>query len=315
MGKLRALSIAGAVALAPQFASAADLGPPPPMPEAPMLRGSMAPEFSGWYIRGDVGVGQMNHSKWTQPATAAPAGFTLTETIRDTSLTDGAFVGFGLGYQFNNWFRADITGEYRGAVAARGVYNAFMNNIANPCTTASVAPANCTLFQNNYQGRVQASTFLMNGYFDLGTWYGLTPYVGAGVGLSRVAMTGFTDNGVNVVGTAINNAGLPNGASAAVAYNPISDRTRWNFAWALMAGLSYDVTPNLKLDLGYRYLNMGRGTTGTINCLCGVSFPGFTIAGMASHDLKIGMRWMLNDRPAPVMAAAAPMPAPLVRKY
>ena len=139
------------------------------------------------------------------------------------------------------------------------------------------------------------------------------------LGLSRVAMTGFTDNGVNVVGTAINNAGLPNGASAAVAYNPISDRTRWNFAWALMAGLSYDVTPNLKLDLGYRYLNMGRGTTGTINCLCGVSFPGFTIAGMASHDLKIGMRWMLNDRPAPVMAAAAPMPAPmpapLVRKY
>jgi opacity protein-like surface antigen len=311
MGKIRALTIVSALALAPHVAAAADLPPQPmAMPEAPILRGTVAPEYSGWYLRGDVGVGSLQSRGWTIPPSDPGAGNTITESIRNTSLTDGAFVDFGVGYQVNNWFRTDITGEFRGAIAARGVYNGFVNSTANPCTTNSVAPANCTLYQNNFQGSVQASTFLINGYFDLGTWQGLTPYVGAGIGTSRIAMKGFTDNGLNVRGTAINASGLPNGASSVVAYNPISDKSRWNLAWALMAGVSYDVSRNLKLDIGYRYLNMGAGSTGTINCLCAQTFAGFNIPGLASHDFKIGMRWMLNDSAPAVMAAAAPMPMP-----
>ena len=311
MGKIRAFTIASAIALASQAAQAADMLPPPPMAEPPMLRGSVAPDFSGWYIRGDVGVGGMRSGAWTQPATTPAAGTTLTEGIFNTSLTDGAFVSFGGGYQFNSWFRMDLTGEYRGAFAAKGTYQAFQNSIATPCVVGGGAGA-CTLFQNHYPGRVQISTFLLNGYLDIGNWHGVTPYVGAGVGVSRVGMQGFTDSGVNVVGTGINANGLPNGASAAIAMSSISDKVRWNFAWALMAGFSYDITQNVKLDLGYRYLAMGRGTTGTINCLCAQTFPGFTINRLASHDMKVGLRWMINDAP-PIMAAA-PM-APLVRKY
>ena len=321
MGAIRALTLTlvSALALAPQFAESADFLPAAPMAEPPMLRGTVAPDYSGWYLRGDVGVGATQSRKWTQPATTPAAGTTLTENIRNTSLTDGAFVGVGAGYQFNNWFRADITGEYRGAISAKGTYQAFENSIATPCVVGGFGGA-CTLYQNNYPGTVQASTFLLNGYFDLGTWHNITPYVGAGVGVSRVSMRGFTDSGVNVTGTGINTAGLPNGASSTVAISPISDKAKWNLSWALMAGLSYDVTSNLKLDLGYRYLNVGRGTAGTINCLCAQTFPGFSINGIASHDFKIGMRWMLNDGPAPVMAQApmaAPMyaPGPLVRKY
>ena len=36
------------------------------------------------------------------------------------------------------------------------------------------------------------------------------------------------------------------------------ERSTTNFAWALMAGLDFNVTQNLKLELGYRYLNMGK---------------------------------------------------------
>ena len=39
-------------------------------------------------------------------------------------------------------------------------------------------------------------------------------------------------------------------------------RSKFNFAWALHAGLTYKVTQSMSIDLGYRYLDMGSGTTG-----------------------------------------------------
>ena len=316
MGKIHALIFAGAAALCAQSANAADMLPPPPMPDAPILRGSVAPEFSGWYIRGDVGVGANRTRDWDQPGNVAAAGTTLTQGIHSTSLASSAFVSIGAGYQFNNWFRADVTSEYRGAASAKGTYQAFQNSIATPCVVGGAA-GNCALFQNNYAGTVQASVFLLNGYIDLGTFHGVTPYVGGGIGFARTTTTGFTDSGVNVIGNGINAAGQPNGASAAIATSPIADRSKFKLAWAAMAGVSYDVNANLKLDIGYRYLDMGRVTTGQINCLCAQTFPGFNMNRFASHDLKIGMRWLINDGPAPIMASA-PMPqygGPLVRKY
>jgi opacity protein-like surface antigen len=34
---------------------------------------------------------------------------------------------------------------------------------------------------------------------------------------------------------------------------------KFGFAWALMAGVAYDLTTHAKLDLGYHYLNLGQG--------------------------------------------------------
>ncbi|MEF2072813.1 outer membrane protein [Consotaella aegiceratis] len=68
---------------------------------------------------------------------------------------------------------------------------------------------------------------MANAYVDLGTFVGFTPYVGAGAG------------GVNV--------SYDDGDT----YD--SD---WRFAYALMAGVAYDMTRNLTLDVGYRYLDV-----------------------------------------------------------
>ena len=35
---------------------------------------------------------------------------------------------------------------------------------------------------DNDQGAVSSAVFLANGYVDIGTWWGVTPFVGAGVG-------------------------------------------------------------------------------------------------------------------------------------
>ena len=54
-GSLAALIFTGAAAVTAGSAFAADILPPPP-PIAPPM--AVAAEFSGWYIRGDVGIGQ-----------------------------------------------------------------------------------------------------------------------------------------------------------------------------------------------------------------------------------------------------------------
>ena len=82
----------------------------------------------------------------------------------------------GVGYQFNNWFRVDVTGEYRGGSHFQSLY--VLNESAN------IGTGNPTQIADFYRGDISSWVGLFNGYVDLGTWYGITPYVGAGVGLA-----------------------------------------------------------------------------------------------------------------------------------
>ena len=278
MGSTKALSLATVVVLGTvASAAAADLLPPPPVPvpiPAPL-------DTSGWYIRADVGVGIDNSYSFRstfQPTN--PAGGVLPPTSRVfSSIGDSAIIGFGVGYQFNNWFRGDLTGEYRTSAPYRtGVaYAAF-------CPVAFCL--------DTYSANHWKALFLANGYVDLGTWYGVTPFVGAGVGFSYAGLRGLTDNG------------LGNGFAA--------DTSKTNFAWALHAGLGYQVTQNLKLEFSYRYMNTGRFTSNPIICesIAGCFFERQSF-NEAAHDFRVGMRWMFAGDTPTVYAP----PGPLIRKY
>lgn len=288
MGKFTALSLAGiltAAAFGP--ALAADLLPPPPPVEAPMLAPAM--DTSGWYLRGDVGVAinQMSNMRSTLQPTNMLGGGAPGISTAYSDIGDSAIIGIGAGYQFNNWFRADFTAEYRSSAAYRkGVtYTAFC---ANPFCL------------DTYTANVSTAAFMLNGYVDLGTWAGVTPYIGAGVGMANHRMKGLTD-----VGAGMGYAG---------------DMTKTNFAWALMAGLGYNVTPNLKIDAGYRYIDMGSIASNPIVCeVITACFFEVQSYRATAHDFRLGVRYMLGDTAAPVLAASAPIyggrPGPLVRKY
>ena len=142
---------------------------------------------------------------------------------------------------------------------------------------------------------------MANAYIDLGTWMCLTPFIGAGVGfayhnVSAIHDVGFISNGTTGFG-----------------YGQ-SDFSESKFAWALHAGVAYNVNSNFKMELAYRYLNMGNVNTGVIDCASGGCSTGagprafYTFREMDSHDVKFGMRWMLAPEQAP-----AYMP-PLMRK-
>jgi len=306
MAKYRALIIAGGALFAlARSAGAADLLPPPPALEPPP---PAAMEFNGWYLRGDLGIGASANTPGF-PQTPDPLPFYVGNGTYDANATEGSYnnsisaagiFDFGVGYQVNNWFRADVTGEFRGGSQLQSLF--VINDPANSTGTITQAA-------DFYHADLSSIVGLLNGYADLGTWYGITPYVGAGVGFARNTMSGLSDVSV------ITSLGPTTSSSGGYAV----DHSRWNFAWALMAGLSFDVTQNLKLDLGYRYLDLGKFTSGQMYCLSGSGFitggpangcePGIeSKRDVAYNDFRIGLRWMIGE------ASYAP-PPPLVRKY
>src|SRR5579872_729706 len=114
MRSVKYLIAAGAASLLSTAAFAADMpiAAPPYAPPPPA-------EFGGWYLRGDIGFSNQRVSsiRNTNPALYAD----LTSFQETTGFDTGGIYQLGAGYQFNNWFRADITGEYRGSTNFHGL--------------------------------------------------------------------------------------------------------------------------------------------------------------------------------------------------
>lgn len=278
MRSLTSLRVAGfAALLAAGAASAADMPAPPPIPMAP------PPSYDvggGFYLRGDVGMGLY------QPDAVELRPAIANTTTLSSSLGNNAFIGIGAGYQFNSFLRADVTGEYRFASSFR-----IFEQTTGPLPATPGAPG-----YNIARGRLSSGVVLANAYVDLGTWHRITPYIGAGVGMAALTTSGVTDRGY--------------GAFAG-GFGRAADRTQYNFAWALHAGMTYDLSANLKADVGYRYLNMGTARSSNVVCTVACTSYRAEIKGLDSHDLRIGLRYVFAD------TAVAPsyMPGPLVRKY
>jgi opacity protein-like surface antigen len=298
MGSLKTLALAGAVfAGATAVASAADLGHPPiGLPPPPMA--APIAEASGWYLRGDIGLGALNSGRYNYSDN--PPGVIFTDKHHGAQL----FGGIGAGYQFNSWLRFDVTGEYRNA-AKFGVRDTYSFN----CST--VLQPNCVnVGQNDVRSKISSMVFLANAYLDLGTWAGLTPFIGAGIGMTQNRTSGGTDKGSNFSYNSL--LGTPY-AGFGTTTATIANGTKSNVAYALMAGVSADVSQNLKLEAAYRYLNLGKYQTGTFGC----GGCNYTLQGrdLDAHEFKVGLRWMLGGTsyaPAPM---AYPVEPRVIKKF
>jgi opacity protein-like surface antigen len=270
---------AGAASLLSSMAFAADMAIAP----SPMYAPPPVEDFGGWYLRGDIGFSnqRVNNIRKSDP-TAYSQISSLTET---TSFDSGGVFDVGAGYRFNNWFRADVTAQYRGNANFKG----------SDVFTASAfgLPYNG---QDNYSASKSELLFLANAYVDLGTWWCVTPFIGAGIGTSRVTISNFTDTGVTNIHTNPLYVGGPPVASFASAANG----SKWNFAWAAHAGLAYRISPSATLELAYSYVDLGSGTTGVISDFTGFKAGNvFKFNDITSHDLTLGVRWDLDTPPPP----------------
>jgi len=253
---------------------------------------------TGWYLRGDV-----SWSRDNVPALFADGNLANAPKARNMW---AASIGFG--YKINNWLRTDLTLDYRQAKATsmtsantfacplevRGMYQE--NPDGSRTNIGIFAVENqCRSTQN---ARLQRGALLANAYLDLGTWSGVTPFVGAGIGVAygRIRATydwiDTANNGpyqANLVAPGdypviwrdvngnVINPGYQFGQQSKYR---VMNRSSFNLAWALMAGLAVDVSPNAKLELSYRYMNMGKWGEAT--------------KANVAHDYRIGFRYMID---------------------
>jgi len=183
-------------------------------------------------------------------------------TLQHHSNSDTFFVGGAIGYEWNNWLRFDVSAEYR----ARSRVYAFVTYPPNGI--------------DEYQGYVKSWVFLGNAFVDLGTWNCFTPFIGAGIGGAYNSLLDFSD--VN-----------PNGG-----YGFGRNPSEWHLAWALYAGVAYNVSKNFKIDLTYRYLNYG-SITDTVDCSVTCTNDSFKFGNLSSHDFMVGLRWTCCDTAPP----------------
>jgi opacity protein-like surface antigen len=241
MSRLRTLLAAGVMATAfTAGASAADMPGTRPYPSVLEKQPAPLERFNtGWYLRGDLGY------RWGLVTGAQSAsGFASPS---ESSLGNAAGGTLGVGIK-SDWLRTDVTADF-------GAAQKYTGTIATP---------------GDVTAKIQASSILLNGYLDLGSWYGFTPYIGAGAGASYVRAFDYSSL-----------LAPPFGASSA--------RNQWNFTWAGMAGIGWQVAPNMMLDFGYRYLNFGDVKTSAD------AFGAMTFKNVAAHEVRIGLRWSFDE--------------------
>ena len=240
------------------------------MPEAKAADPTPIPEIvvKGWYLRGDIGYS----NQMVDDLDNALFATTTNLQFHTLNFEAGTTYGFGVGYTFNRWLRFDVTGEYRGETEFHGF---------DTWTDASGDPR-----YNDYTAKKSEWLALVNAYVDLGTWHGLTPFVGGGLGAANVKFRSFRDAGIAYATAGTLSTGYPTMAYA-------GDHDEWNFAWALYAGLGFEVTDAFTVELAYRYLDMGDGETGDIIAYDGtntIDNP-MIFEDLTSHDLKLGVRY------------------------
>ena len=118
--------------------------------------------------------------------------------------------------------------------------------------------------------KVKSYTLFLNGYYDFKVSDTFTPYVTAGVGLAR------------------NKSGdlryaVP-GPQSDISYK---GKTKNNFAWNAGLGVQMNVAKNLDVDLGYKYLDLGK-TQFEDGHKPHLVFPGDKIK-MKSHRITLGV--------------------------
>ena len=228
-------------------------------------------DFGGWYLRGDIGFSNQRVKSVT-PRLLDP-GISVASAGR--GFDSAGIFGLGVGYRVNNWFRADVTGGSRGNANFHGLDIVSFNGVA-------------TAFTDEYRASKSEWLVLANAYVE-------PRYLVVRDAVHRrwrrwVAQYHFE---------------LHQRQYAQPGRRLNAGRSKWNFAWALHAGVGYKVSPNVTLELAYRYVDLGDGVTGALS-----DFTGFTrgrtmqFKDITSHDLKFGVRWDLSN---PAVYAPPPL--------
>lgn len=212
------------------------------------------------YMRADVGYSFSGTPDVKWPVTDGFGNFLGDKVskiaIQDTWVAEG---GFGCG---SGGWRGELVLGYRGERKIDGeplIWAPPNANVDDPLHT-----------------KLSSYTLMVNAYRDLVTFGAFTPYVGVGIGMAyhRVPDVYFTENPFLL--------------------NRIEGNNDLSFAWQVMAGLGYRLSDRATLDVGYRYVDLGKATSGRADT-AGFVNPRVVIDDITAHELKVGIRFQLGE--------------------
>lgn len=187
---------------------------------------------------------------------------------------DDAWGGaFAVGYDFDKQFKIPVRAELE---------YAFFSEV-DAKGNRSVSPGVIhTSERYSLKQESQVQTLMLNAYYDIKTGTPWTPYVGAGMGFAFIDSktkgdVHFTDPGTSgSFGTSS------------------SSNMNTNLAWNVGAGLGWDATDFMTVDLGYRFVGLGESKGSSTNINDGLGNSG-TLRGrvneMYMHQVMLGLRF------------------------
>ena len=131
-------------------------------------------------------------------------------------------------------------------------------------------------FNTAFRGSMDNYLFMMNAYYDFEEAHeSFVPYISGGIGLSRME----TDD------TKATNAALGVNLSE-------GGETKDNLGWALGLGAAIKMEENVSLDIGYRFLGMGKAEQNGVfsGTPAQASNSGTRVDNLFAHELYLGLR-------------------------
>jgi opacity protein-like surface antigen len=169
-----------------------------------------------WYVSVFGGANWSDDHRIAAATSTSASADTLSWVAdSDTGFIVGGAVGYGL-TQLAPGLRVEVEAAYR----ENQVDGLWQTNVTTPTVVST----------GNMGYDFSTFSVMANLWYDFPI-AGVTPYVGGGIGWAR------TDADVDFIG----------GTTVSIDYDDSG------FAWQLGAGIDFDVSPNMKLGVGYRY--------------------------------------------------------------
>ena len=219
------------------------------------------------YLRIEVGAARPDagDASWRPPGPNDP------QVFFDLDLDSTAMAGIAIGRRFGDGWRGEAAINIFGSSDFSGDWSYTV-----PATSGPHA---------SMQGSVRSVAVFANGYYDFAMEGDFTPFLTAGLGLSRNTMGDWTR---------IN----PSSGRVTRSFGGASDS---GFAWNVGAGVAWDVGPVLgsapaKLELAWRYFELG-SVSGSTNALSGNGSGGTPIEALnfdvTDQVFSVGLRFPL----------------------